>query len=104
MKNEDFLELVKEGNIVVIDNEVIAICKIWKPKYHNLFVYLYYRKNEDSLMLFSHFTLTKFNNKKIRLANKRERLMLFEVMFEHGIFVNKKAHTIVGNIFNNLWK
>ena len=39
-----FEDIVDEGNIVVIDNDWIVLCKRWKPEYHNLFCYLYLHK------------------------------------------------------------
>lgn len=32
-----FEDIVAEGNIVVIDNDWIVLCKRWRPEFHNLF-------------------------------------------------------------------
>ena len=78
MENNMFEDIVDEGNIVVIDNDWIVLCKCWKPEYHNLFCYLYLHKEYKNLMVGSHFTMTDDKKKSTRLATNEERLMLFD--------------------------
>lgn len=91
-----FEDIVAEGNIVVIDNDWIVLCKRWKPKFHNLFCYLYLSKNYKNLMVGSHFTMTEDKKKSTRLATNEERLMLFEEMFKYGITFDKHVHRLIG--------
>lgn len=62
-----FEDIVSEGNIVVIDNDWIVLCKRWKPKFHNLFCYLYLSKNYKNLMVGSHFTMTEDKKRGCKL-------------------------------------
>ena len=98
MKKKSFEEIVQEGNIIVVDEIWIALCKTWKPEVHNLFTYLYLHIEENELMIGSHFTIGKEQHERIRLANKKERLQLFESMFKHGIALNKEEHHLIGNL------
>ncbi len=50
MENNMFEDIVAEGNIVVIDNYWIVLCKRWRPECHNLFCYLYLHKEAKNLM------------------------------------------------------
>lgn len=93
-----FEDIVAEGNIVVIDNGWIVLCKWWKPEYHNLFCYLYLHKEEKILWVGSHFTMTEEKKKSTRLATNEERLMLFEKMFKYGIALNKQEHHLIGKL------
>lgn len=76
MENNMFEDIVAEGNIVVINNNWIVLCKRWKPWCHNLFCYLYLHKENKNLMVGSHFTMTEDKKKSTRLATNEERLML----------------------------
>lgn len=76
MKKNMFEDIVAEGNIVVIDNYWIVLCKRWRPECHNLFCYLYLHKEAKNLMVGSHFTMTEDKKKSTRLATNEERLML----------------------------
>ena len=67
MKKNMFEDIVNEGNIVVIDNDWIVLCKRWKPWCHNLFCYLYLHKEYKNLMVGSHFTMTE-DKKKQRMS------------------------------------
>lgn len=96
MENNMFEDIVAEGNIVVINNDWIVLCKCWKPEYHNLFCYLYLHKEYKNLMVGSHFTMTEDKKKSTRLATNEERLMLFEEMFKYGIAFDKHVHHLVG--------
>lgn len=68
MENNMFEDIVAEGNIVVINNNWIVLCKRWKPWCHNLFCYLYLHKENKNLMVGSHFTMTEDKKKSTRLA------------------------------------
>lgn len=92
MKKNMFEDIVAEGNIVVIDNYWIVLCKRWRPECHNLFCYLYLHKEAKNLMVGSHFTMTEDKKKSTRLATNEERLMLFEEMFKYGIAFDKHVH------------
>lgn len=59
MENNMFEDIVAEGNIVVIDNYWIVLCKRWRPECYNLFCYLYLHKEDKNLMVGSHFTMTE---------------------------------------------
>lgn len=98
MENNMFEDIVDEGNIVVIDNYWIVLCKCWKPEHHNLFCYLYLHKEEKKLWVGSHFTMTEDNKKSTRLATNEERLMLFEKMFKYGITFDKYEHRLIGKL------
>ena len=98
MKNNMFEDIVAEGNIVVIDNVWIVLCKRWRPECHNLFCYLYLSKNYKNLMVGSHFTMTEDKKKSTRLATNEERLMLFEEMFKYGIAFDKHDHHLIGKL------
>ena len=100
MEKNMFKDIVAEGNIVVIDNGWIVLCKCWKPEHHNLFCYLYLHKEEKILWVGSHFTMTDDKKKSTRLATNEERLMLFEEMFKYGIAFDKHDHHLIGK----LWK
>ena len=93
-----FEDIVSEGNIVVINNYWIVLCKCWKPEHHNLFCYLYLNKNYKDLMVGSHFTMTEDKKKSTRLATNEERLMLFEEMFKYGITFDKHEHRLIGKL------
>lgn len=93
-----FEDIVAEGNIVVINNYWIVLCKCWKPEHHNLFCYLYLNKNYKDLMVGSHFTMTEDKKKSTRLATNEERLMLFEEMFKYGITFDKHEHRLIGKL------
>lgn len=93
-----FEEIVAEGNIVVIGDYWIVLCKCWKPQYHNLFCYLYLDKERKNLMVGSHFTMTEDKKKSTRLATNEERLMLFEEMFKYGISFDKHDHHLIGKL------
>ena len=54
-----FEDIVAEGNIVVINNDWIVLCKRWRPECYNLFCYLYLHKEDKNLMVGSHFTMTE---------------------------------------------
>lgn len=99
MKKNMFEDIVAEGNIVVIDNYWIVLCKCWRPEYHNLFCYLYLHKENKELMVGSHFTMNENSKKSTRLATNDERLMLFEQMFEYGIALNKQEHHLIGKLW-----
>lgn len=98
MENNMFEDIVAEGNIVVIDNDWIVLCKRWRPEFHNLFCYLYLHKEAKNLMVGSHFTMTEDKKKSIRLATNEERLMLFEEMFKYGIAFDKHDHHLIGKL------
>lgn len=98
MENNMFEDIVAEGNIVVINNNWIVLCKCWKPEYHNLFCYLYLHKEYKNLMVGSHFTMTEDKKKSTRLATNEERLMLFEEMFKYGITFDKHEHRLIGKL------
>lgn len=49
MENNMFEDIVAEGNIVVIDNYWIVLCKRWRPECYNLFCYLYLHKEDKNL-------------------------------------------------------
>lgn len=51
MENNMFEDIVAEGNIVVINNNWIVLCKRWEPWCHNLFCYLYLHKEYKNLTL-----------------------------------------------------
>lgn len=76
MEKNTFEDIVAKGNIVVIDNHWIVLCKCWKPEHHNLFCYLYLHKVDKELMVGSHFTMTEDNKKSTRLATNEECLIL----------------------------
>lgn len=99
MENNMFEDIVDEGNIVVIDNDWIVLCKCWKPWCHNLFCYLYLHKEDKNLIVGSHFTMTEDEKKSTRLATNEERLMLFEEMFKYGIAFDKNDHHLIGKLF-----
>ena len=40
MEKNMFEDIVAEGNIVVIDNDWIVLCKCWKPECYNLLGWL----------------------------------------------------------------
>lgn len=63
MENNMFEDIVAEGNIVVIDNYWIVLCKCWKPECYNLFCYLYLHKEDKNLMVGSHFTMNEDKKK-----------------------------------------
>ena len=96
MENNMFEDIVAEGNIVVINNNWIVLCKRWRPECYNLFCYLYLHKEDKNLMVGSHFTMTEDKKKSTRLATNEERLMLFEEMFKYGIAFDKHVHHLVG--------
>jgi hypothetical protein len=98
MENNMFEDIVAEGNVVVIDNDWIVLCKRWRPECHNLFCYLYFHKEYKNLMVGSHFTMTEDKKKSTRLATNEERLMLFEEMFKYGIAFDKHDHHLVGKL------
>lgn len=98
MENNMFEDIVAEGNIVVINNNWIVLCKRWKPWCHNLFCYLYLHKEDKNLMVGSHFTMTEDKKKSTRLATNEERLMLFEEMFKYGIAFDKHDHHLIGKL------
>lgn len=98
MEKNMFEDIVAEGNIVVIGNGWIVLCKQWKPEHHNLFCYLYLHKKENILWVGSHFTMTEDKKKSTRLATNEERLMLFEKMFKYGIVLNKQEHHLIGKL------
>ena len=87
-----FEDIVAEGNIVVINNNWIVLCKRWEPWVHILFCYLY-------LMVGSHFAMTEDKKKSTRLATNEERLMLFEEMFKYGIAFDKHDHHLIGKLW-----
>lgn len=99
MENNMFEDIVAEGNIVVIDNDWIVLCKRWRPEFHNLFCYLYLHKEDKNLMVGSHFTMTEDKKKSTRLATNEERLMLFEEMFKYGIAFDKHDHHLIGKLW-----
>lgn len=96
MENNMFEDIVAEGNIVVINNNWIVLCKRWEPLYHILFCYLYLHKEAKNLMVGSHFAMNEGKKKSTRLATNEERLMLFEEMFKYGIAFDKHVHHLVG--------
>lgn len=96
---KNILEDFAEGNIIVIDNCWIVLCKCWRQKYHNLFCYLYLHKDSKELMGGSHFTMSEDKKKHTRLATNEERLMLFEEMFKYGISLNKQEHHLIGKLW-----
>lgn len=98
MKKNMFEDIVAEGNIVVIDNDWIVLCKRWRPECYNLFCYLYLHKEYKNLMVGSHFTMTEDKKKSTRLATNEERLMLFEEMFKYGIAFDKNVHHLIGKL------
>jgi hypothetical protein len=98
MEKNMFEDIVAEGNISVIDNYWIVLCKCWRPEYHNLFCYLYLHKEYKNLMVGSHFTMTEDKKKFTRLATNEERLMLFEEMFKYGIAFDKHDHHLIGKL------
>ena len=98
MEKNMFEDIVAEGNIVVIDNDWIVLCKRWRPEYYNLFCYLYLHKEYKNLMVGSHFTMTEDKKKSTRLATNEERLMLFEEMFKYGITFDKYEHRLIGKL------
>lgn len=98
MEKNMFEDIVAEGNIVVIDDFWIVLCKRWRPECHNLFCYLYLHKEAKNLMLGSHFTMTEDKKKSTRLATNEERLMLFEEMFKYGIAFDKHDHHLIGKL------
>lgn len=98
MENNMFEDIVAEGNIVVIDNDWIVLCKCWKPECYNLFCYLYLHKEYKNLMVGSHFIMTEDKKKSTRLATNEERLMLFEEMFKYGITFDKYEHRLIGKL------
>ena len=98
MEKNMFEDIVAEGNIVVIGNGWIVLCKQWKPEHHNLFCYLYLHKKENILWVGSHFTMSEDKKKSTRLATNEERLMLFEKMFKYGIALNKQEHHLIGKL------
>ncbi len=98
MENNMFEDIVAEGNIVVIYNDWIVLCKRWRPECHNLFCYLYLHKEAKNLMVGSHFTMTEDKKKSTRLATNEERLMLFEEMFKYGIAFDKHDHHLIGKL------
>lgn len=98
MENNMFEDIVAEGNIVVIDNYWIVLCKRWRPECYNLFCYLYLHKEAKNLMVGSHFTMTEDKKKSTRLATNEERLMLFEEMFKYGITFDKHEHRLIGKL------
>lgn len=98
MEKNMFEDIVDEGNIVVIDDYWIVLCKCWKPEYHNLFCYLCLDKERKDLMVDSHFTMTEDKKKSTRLATNEERLMLFEEMFKYGITFDKYEHRLIGKL------
>lgn len=99
MENNMFEDVVDEGNIVVIDNDWIVLCKRWRPECYNLFCYLYLHKEYKNLMVGSHFTMTEDKKKSTRLATNEERLMLFEEMFKYGIAFDKHDHHLIGKLW-----
>ena len=99
MENNMFEDIVAEGNIVVIDNYWIVLCKRWRPECYNLFCYLYLHKEAKNLMVGSHFTMTEDKKKSTRLATNEERLMLFEEMFKYGIAFDKHDHHLIGKLW-----
>ena len=99
MENNMFEDIVAEGNIVVIYNDWIVLCKCWKPEVYNLFCYLYLHKETKNLMVGSHFTMTEDKKKSTRLATNEERLMLFEEMFKYGIALNKQEHHLISKLW-----
>ena len=100
MENNMFEDIVDEGNIVVIDNDWIVLCKRWEPWCHNLFCYLYLHKEDKNLIVGSHFTMTEDKKKSTRLATNEDRLMLFEEMFKYGIAFDKNDHHLIGKLFS----
>ena len=98
MEKNMFEDIVDEGNIVVIDNNLIVLCKHWKPECHNLFCYLYLHNEDKNLMVGSHFTMTEDKKKSTRLATNDERLILFDKMFKYGIALNKQEHHLIGKL------
>lgn len=96
MEKNMFEDIVAEGNIVVIDNDWIVLCKRWRPEFHNLFCYLYLHKEAKNLTVGSHFTMNEDKKKSTRLATNEERLMLFEEMFKYGITFDKYVHRLIG--------
>lgn len=99
MKKNMFEDIVAEGNIVVINNYWIVLCKRWEPWCHILFCYLYLHKEAKNLMVGSHFTMTDDKKKSTRLATNEERLMLFEEMFKYGIAFDKHEHHLIGKLW-----
>lgn len=99
MEKNKFEDIVAEGNIVVIDNYLIVLCKHWRPEPHNLFCYLYLDKKSKELMVGSHFTITDDEKKSTRLATNDERLILLEEMFKYGIAFNKQEHHLIGKLW-----
>ena len=98
MENNMFEDIVAEGNIVVINNNWIVLCKRWEPWCHILFCYLYLHKEYKNLMVGSHFGMTEDKKKSTRLATNEERLMLFEEMFKYGITFDKHDHHLIGKL------
>ena len=98
MEKNMFEDIVAEGNIVVVNNNWIVLCKRWEPWYHILFCYLYLHKEDKNLMVGSHFAMTEYKKKTTRLASNEERLMLFEEMFKYGIAFDKHVHHLIGNL------
>ena len=98
MEKNMFEDIVGEGNIVVIDDFWIVLCKRWRPECYNLFCYLYLHKEAKNLMVGSHFTMTEDKKKYTRLATNEERLMLFEEMFKYGIAFDKHDHHLIGKL------
>lgn len=74
MENNMFEDIVAEGNIVVIDNYWIVLCKRWRPECYNLFCYLYLHKEYKNLMVGSHFTMTEDKKKSTRWLQTRSVL------------------------------
>ena len=91
MENNMFEDIVAEGNIVVIDNDWIVLCKNWEQECHNLFCYLYLQNENKNLMVGSHFTMTEDKKKSTRLATNEERLMLFELIIKCCLY----SHTLL---------
>ena len=96
---KQFEEIVQEGNIVIIDEIWIVLCKVWRPEHDNLFTYLYLHIEDNELMIGSHFIICNEQMKHTRLATKKERLQLFESMFKYGIAFNKDEHRLIGKLF-----
>lgn len=99
MKKNKFEDIVAEGNIVVVDNCWIVLCKCWKPEPHNLFCYLHLHKKVKELIVGSYFSITDNGKKSTRLATNEERLILFEEMFKYGIALNKQEHHLIGKLW-----
>ena len=96
---KSFEEIVQEGNIVIIDEIWIVLCKEWRPKHGNLFTYLNLHKEDNELMIGSYFIICNEQMKHTRIATKKERLQLFESMFKYGIAFNKDEHHLIGKLF-----